>query len=85
MIPFAVAFKSLMAAEKTSGILYGTVAFVEILVFILTLVVGYIYVWKKGIFDWGTLARAEAREEAKQLAKHRRDVRDEAARIKIAA
>ena len=68
MIPFAVAFKYLMAQEKVSGIAYGTVAFVEILVFISTLVVGYIYVWKKGTFDWGVQARVEARAEAKQMA-----------------
>ena len=60
MIPFAVAFKSLMAEEKLSGMHYGTVAFIEIMVFIATLVVGYIYVWKKGTFDWGLQARAEA-------------------------
>jgi NADH-quinone oxidoreductase subunit A len=82
IIPFAVAFKSLMSAEKLTGIAYGTIAFVEILVFILTLVVGYIYVWKKGIFDWGIQARAEAREEAKLMAKHRRD---EAAKLRAAA
>jgi NADH-quinone oxidoreductase subunit A len=82
MIPFAVAFKSLMAEEKLSGIAYGTIAFVEIMTFIATLVVGYIYVWKKGVFDWGLQARAEAREEAKALAKRRRD---EASNLKIAA
>lgn len=74
MIPFAVAFKSLMDAEKISGIAFGAIAFVEILVFIATLVVGYIYVWKKGVFDWGLQARAEAREEAKLMAKRRREV-----------
>ena len=82
MIPFAVAFKSLMAEEKLSGIAYGTIAFVEIMVFIATLVVGYIYVWKKGVFDWGLQARAEAREEAKALAKR---YRNEASNLKIAA
>ena len=82
IIPFAVAFKSLLAQEKTSGIAFGAIAFVEILAFIATLVVGYIYVWKKGVFDWGLQARAEAREEAKAMAKRRRD---EAAQIKIAA
>jgi len=82
IIPFAVAFKSLMREESLTGIQYGTIAFVEILTFVATLVVGYIYVWKKGIFDWGIQARAEAREEAKLLAKRRRD---EAANIKIAA
>lgn len=73
IIPFAVAFKSLLAQEQLSGIAYGTIAFVEILVFIATLVVGYIYVWKKGTFDWGLQARAEAREEAKLMAKRRRE------------
>ena len=73
IIPFAVAFKSLLAEEKLSGIAFGTIAFVEILVFISTLVVGYIYVWKKGVFDWGLQARAEAREEAKLMAKRRRE------------
>ena len=67
MIPFAVAFKTLLAEEKISGIAFGTIALVEILVFIATLIVGYIYVWKKGTFDWGVQARVEARAEAKDL------------------
>src|SRR5215467_10925545 len=70
IIPFAVAFKSLIAAGPA---VFGTFAFVEIMVFIATLVVGYIYVWKKGTFDWGLQARAEAREEAKLMAKQRRE------------
>lgn len=73
MIPFAVAFKALLAQQKIVGAAaYGTIAFVEILVFVSTLIIGYIYVWKKGTFDWGLQARAEAREEAKQMAKIRR-------------
>jgi len=75
MIPFAVAFKSLLAEEKISGVAVGTIAFIEILGFIVTLVVGYIYVWKKGTFEWGTQAKAEAREEAKQIAKKRRELK----------
>ncbi|MEP7149599.1 MAG: NADH-quinone oxidoreductase subunit A [Acidobacteriota bacterium] len=82
IIPFAVAFKSLLAAEKISGIAFGTIAFLEIMVFLATLVVGYIYVWKKGTFDWGLQARAEAREEAKLMAKRRREAAQPA---KIAA
>jgi NADH-quinone oxidoreductase subunit A len=73
IIPFAVAFKSLLAQEQISGIAFGTIAFIEILVFIATLVIGYIYVWKKGTFDWGLQARVEAREEAKLMAKRRRE------------
>src|ERR1043166_3195677 len=82
MVPFAVAFKSLMAEERTSGIAFGAIAFVEIMTFIATLVVGYIYVWKKGVFDWGLQARAEAREEAKAMAKR---LRDESSKLKPAA
>ena len=67
MIPFAVAFKSLLAEEKISGIAFGTIALLEIIVFIATLIVGYIYVWRKGSFDWGIQARAEARAEAHEL------------------
>jgi NADH-quinone oxidoreductase subunit A len=81
IIPFAVAFKSLLEEQKTGAVAFGTIAFLEILVFLATLVVGYIYVWKKGTFDWGLQARAEAREEAKQMAKRRR----ESAAVKIAA
>ena len=68
MIPFAVAFKTLLAQQKISSIAFGTIALVEILVFILTLIVGFVYVWKKGTFEWGVQARAEARGEAKILA-----------------
>jgi NADH-quinone oxidoreductase subunit A len=82
IIPFAVAFKTLIAEEKISGIAFGTIALIEILVFVATLVIGYVYVWKKGVFDWGVQARAEAREEAKLMAKQRREA---AARLKMAA
>ena len=79
MIPFAVAFKSLI---KAGPAIFGTVAFIEIMVFIATLIAGYIYVWKKGTFDWGLQARAEARAESKLMAKQRRE---SAAQAKLAA
>lgn len=31
---------------------FGTVAFLEILVFMATLVIAYVYAWKKGVFQW---------------------------------
>lgn len=80
MVPFAVAFKSLLGQQVSTGVAYGTIAFIEILIFIATLIVGYIYVWRKGTFDWGLQARAEARAEAKAMAKQRR-----ASEIKVAA
>ena len=75
IIPFAVAFKSLLDEQKISGIAFGTIAFIEILVFIATLIVGYIYVWRKGIFDWGLQARAEARAEAIEMARQNREIK----------
>jgi len=77
MVPFAVAFKYLIEEQKISGVAFGAVALVEILVFMATLVVGYIYVWKKGTFDWGLQARAEARAEAKEMARRNREIRIE--------
>ena len=68
IVPFAVAFKSLLNLQVSSGVYYGTIALIEILVFLATLVIGYIYVWRKGTFDWGLQARAEARAEAKAQA-----------------
>jgi NADH-quinone oxidoreductase subunit A len=67
MIPFAVAFKYLLAQENVTGILYGTIAFIGILVFFATVVIGLIYDWKKGAFEWSEQARAEARAEAQAL------------------
>lgn len=58
-VPWAVIFRRL-AKEATEGKLYNLVAndiskmfvFWEMLIFIAILLVGYIYVWKKGILDW---------------------------------
>jgi NADH-quinone oxidoreductase subunit A len=69
MIPFAVAFKSLLAEEAATGVLYGTIALVGIAVFLATVVIGLLYDWKKGAFDWSTQARAEARAEARAMHK----------------
>ncbi len=82
IMPFAVAFKALILQENLSSIPFGTIAFIEILIFLSTLVVAYIYVWQKGTFDWGLQARAEARAEAKEMAKVRREAD---AQIKLAA
>ncbi|MBK9164138.1 MAG: NADH-quinone oxidoreductase subunit A [Acidobacteria bacterium] len=61
MIPFAVAFKSLLGIEKMTGVMYGTIAFIGIMIFLATVVIGLVYDWKKGAFDWSSQARASAR------------------------
>lgn len=75
MIPFAVAFKSLIVAEKASGTPYATVALVAMLVFLVMVVVGFVYAWKKGTFDWSLQARAEAKAEARALVLERKKAR----------
>lgn len=62
LIPWAVVFNSFVA----SG--YRTLVYVEMMLFVVLLLVGYIYVIKKGAFDWGERARREAHAEARALA-----------------
>jgi NADH-quinone oxidoreductase subunit A len=62
LIPWAVVFKTFAA----SG--YRNLVYVEMMVFVALLLVGYIYVVKKGAFDWGERARREAEAEAHALA-----------------
>ena len=61
LIPWAVVFKSL----RDNG--FSTLVYVEMMLFVALLLVGYIYVWKKGAFDWGDRARREAEAEARAL------------------
>ena len=46
LYPWAVALRSL-----------GWPGFFQILTFFLVLFVGYVYVWRKGVLDWGPAAR----------------------------
>ena len=47
LIPWAIALKDLSTPEV--GVYYG---FGVMLVFLVELVLGYIYIWKKGALDW---------------------------------
>jgi len=64
LVPWAVVFKSLAA----QGPAWNSFVYLEMMVFIGLLLAGYIYVVKKGAFDWGERARREAEAEAHQLA-----------------
>lgn len=75
MIPFAVSFTQLMGIEKQTGIMYGTIAFMGIMVFLVMVVVGLVYDWKKGAFEWSLQARASARARAEEI--HRRAERQQ--------
>ena len=63
LVPWADVFKTL------AGPVYGlrTLVYVEMMVFVALLLVGYVYVVKKGAFDWGETARREAEAEGRLL------------------
>ncbi|HEY0321010.1 MAG TPA: NADH-quinone oxidoreductase subunit A [Pyrinomonadaceae bacterium] len=63
LIPWAVVFKRL-AAESP---MMRNLVYFEMMLFVALLLVGYIYVVKKGAFDWGERARREALGEARAL------------------
>jgi NADH-quinone oxidoreductase subunit A len=63
LIPWAVVFRSL--ASQSSSM--RNFVYLEMMVFIGLLLVGYIYVVKKGAFDWGEKARREAEAEGRAL------------------
>lgn len=61
LIPWAVVFKTLRDNNLS------TLVYTEMMLFVALLLVGYVYVWKKGAFDWGDRARREAEAEARAL------------------
>lgn len=74
LIPWAVVFKKFQYSGIDSAryLIFG-----EMMIFVGLLFVGYIYVWRKGAFDWSDRARVEAEAEARTL-------RDTQARVKAA-
>lgn len=63
LVPWAAVFRSL----AMQGDAMRWFAYLEMMVFVGLLLVGYIYVVKKGAFDWGERARREAEAEASAL------------------
>lgn len=61
LLPWAVVFKSF--ATNSLGLLI----YVEMMTFVVLLLVGYVYIRKKGLFEWGPRARVEAEAEARTL------------------
>ena len=64
LMPWAVVFKQLAAHSPQMR----DIVFIEMMIFVALLLVGYVYVVKKGLFDWGQNARREAEAEARALA-----------------
>ncbi|HZN09011.1 MAG TPA: NADH-quinone oxidoreductase subunit A [Pyrinomonadaceae bacterium] len=63
LVPWAAVFKSLAA----QGNAMRWFVYLEMMVFVGLLLAGYIYVVKKGAFDWNEKARREAEAEARAL------------------
>lgn len=68
LIPWAVVFKTLSAPQ------YGLrmLLYIEMMLFVVLLLAGYVYVLKKGAFEWGQRARQDAEAEARLLAQAER-------------
>lgn len=62
LMPWAVVFRTLVK----NGL--GTLVYVEMMLFVALLLVGYVYVLKKGLFNWSESARREAVAEGRVLA-----------------
>jgi NADH-quinone oxidoreductase subunit A len=46
----------------------GWFGYFQILTFFLILLVGYIYVWRKGVLDWGPASATRARAQERKAA-----------------
>src|SRR5690242_7417918 len=64
LIPWAVVFKTF----ATGGRALSNLIYVEMMLFVVLLLVGYVYILKKGLFEWSDRARIEAEAEARALA-----------------
>ncbi len=64
LIPWAVVFRTF----ATSGYDLRVLIYVEMMLFVVLLLVGYVYILKKGLFEWGDRARVEAEAEGRALA-----------------
>lgn len=63
LVPWAVVFRTM--ASPTYGL--RTLIYVEMMVFVVLLLAGYVYVIKKGAVDWSEGARRDAEGEARLI------------------
>jgi NADH-quinone oxidoreductase subunit A len=61
LLPWAVVFRDFVTNHL------GLLIYAEMMTFVVLLLVGYVYVLKKGLFEWGARARVEAEAEAREL------------------
>jgi len=58
LIPWAVVYKQLLAIPGA-----GLFGFWEMIIYIAILLVGFFYIWKKGVLDWNTSEPREVPDE----------------------
>ena len=63
LVPWAVVFRTL--SSEAFGL--ANLIYIEMIIFIVLLLVGYVYVIKKGAFEWNERARLDAEAEARLL------------------
>lgn len=63
LVPWAVVFRTL--SSPAFGL--ANLIYIEMIIFIVLLLVGYVYVIKKGAFEWNERARLDAEGEARLL------------------
>src|SRR5918997_1577367 len=66
LLPWAVVFRSFIQDFDL-----GLLIYVEMMTFVVLLLVGYVYILKKGLFEWGARARVEAEARALELVEQR--------------
>ena len=52
LLPWAVVFKAMIGKLTLHGQPARSFVFFEMMIFIAVLLIGYVYVWKKGLFEW---------------------------------
>jgi NADH-quinone oxidoreductase subunit A len=52
LLPWAVVFRTMVNALTLNGQPARSFVFFEMMIFVAVLLVGYVYVWKKGLFEW---------------------------------
>lgn len=79
LVPWAVVFKTMVGMSPQMRML----AYTEMMLFVGLLLIGYVYVVKKDVFNWSDRARLEAEAEARVLAKQ--EARERVAKHRAAA
>jgi NADH-quinone oxidoreductase subunit A len=63
LIPWAVVYKQLLAMKLPNGQSAGLFGFWEMIIYIAIVLVGFFYIWKKGVLDWNVSEPREVPDE----------------------